>query len=142
MNPKRPVLLASCGADQIPSLSYGFDTSNCWGAVGSQPLWVLSGGESCFEQGYTPSLGQLHPKTTSARGREPWPSHPNGTTLRSQPPECWMRCPLKLHYRDFPRGPLVKNPPGNAGDLSSVPGLGTRIPHAARQLSPHTTTEI
>ena len=29
MNPKRPVLLAYCGAHQIPSLSYGSDTSTC-----------------------------------------------------------------------------------------------------------------
>ena len=71
MNPNRPVLLAYCGADQIPSLSYGFDTSNCWDAAGSQSLWVLSGEESCFEQGHSPSLGQLHPKTAWARGRSP-----------------------------------------------------------------------
>ena len=25
---------------------------------------------------------------------------------------------------DFPGGPVVKNPPANAGDLGSVPGLG------------------
>lgn len=25
--------------------------------------------------------------------------------------------------RDFPGGPMVKNPPARAGDMSSVPGL-------------------
>ena len=25
---------------------------------------------------------------------------------------------------DFPGGPVVKNPPGNAGDTGSIPGLG------------------
>ena len=30
--------------------------------------------------------------------------------------------------------PVVKNPPCNAGDVGSIPGLGTRIPHAAEQL--------
>ena len=25
---------------------------------------------------------------------------------------------------DFPGGPVVKNPPANAGDLGSIPGLG------------------
>ena len=43
-------------------------------------------------------------------------------------------------YRDFPGGPVVKNPPYNAGDVGSIPGQGTKIPHAAEQLNPHTTT--
>ena len=25
---------------------------------------------------------------------------------------------------DFPGGPVVKNPPANAGDMGSIPGLG------------------
>ena len=41
---------------------------------------------------------------------------------------------------DFPGGPLVKNLPSNAGDMDSIPGQGTKIPHAAGQLSLHTTT--
>ena len=36
---------------------------------------------------------------------------------------------------DFPGGPVVKNPPCNAGDTSSIPGQGTKISHAAEQLS-------
>ena len=32
---------------------------------------------------------------------------------------------------DFPGDPVVKNLPSNAGDTSSVPGWGTKIPHAA-----------
>ena len=35
---------------------------------------------------------------------------------------------------DFPDGPVVRNLPCNAGDLSSIPGQGTRIPRAAGQL--------
>ena len=35
---------------------------------------------------------------------------------------------------------MVKNPPSNAGDSGSIPGLGTKIPHATRQLSLHTAT--
>ena len=42
--------------------------------------------------------------------------------------------------QDFPGGPVVKNPPSNAGDVSSIPGQGTKIPHAEGQLSPHATT--
>ena len=32
--------------------------------------------------------------------------------------------------------PVVKNPPGNAGDTGSLPGWGIKIPHAVGQLSP------
>ena len=35
---------------------------------------------------------------------------------------------------DFPGGPVVKNMPSNAGDTGSIPGQGTKIPHAMRQL--------
>ena len=52
-----------------------------------------------------------------------------------------------FHAGDFPGGPVVntpskkkKNPPFNAGDASSIPGPGTKIPHAAGQLSPVTTS--
>ena len=45
--------------------------------------------------------------------------------------------------KDFPGGPVVKNPPYNAGDTGSIPGQGTKIPHATGQLSRHaTTTEL
>ena len=42
--------------------------------------------------------------------------------------------------RNFPGGPVVKNPPFNAGDTALIPGQGTKIPHAEGQLSPHATT--
>ena len=49
----------------------------------------------------------------------------------------------KTKNRDFPGGPVVKNPPSNAGDLGSILGWGTKIPHATGQLSPHApTTEL
>ena len=34
-----------------------------------------------------------------------------------------------------PGGPVVKNLPSNAGDEGSIPDLGTKISHAAGQLS-------
>ena len=38
---------------------------------------------------------------------------------------------------------MVRNLPCNAGDANSIPGPGTKIPHAAEQLSPHvSTTEL
>ena len=42
--------------------------------------------------------------------------------------------------RDFPGGPVVKNPPSNAGDADSIPAQGIKIPHAVGQLSLHATT--
>ena len=41
---------------------------------------------------------------------------------------------------DFPDGPVVKNPSGNAGDMGSIPGQRTKIPRAAEQLSLSATT--
>ena len=40
---------------------------------------------------------------------------------------------------NFPSGPVVKNLPSNAGDMGSILGPGTKVPHATEQLSPHTT---
>ena len=36
---------------------------------------------------------------------------------------------------------MVKNPPSNAGDAGSIPGRGTKIPHATGQLGPRTANE-
>ena len=46
----------------------------------------------------------------------------------------------KHFFRDFLDGPEVKNLPGNAGDVGSIPGQGTKIPHAKEQLSPRAPT--
>jgi len=40
---------------------------------------------------------------------------------------------------DFPGGPVVKNPPANAGDTGFDP-WSRKIPHAAGQQCPCTTT--
>ena len=39
--------------------------------------------------------------------------------------------------KDFPGSPVVKNLPCIAGYAGSIPGWGTKIPHAAEQLSQH-----
>ena len=39
-----------------------------------------------------------------------------------------------------PGGPVVKNLSCNAGDTSSIPVVGTRIPHVIEQLNPCSTT--
>ena len=47
---------------------------------------------------------------------------------------------VETNMGDFPGGPVVKNPPSNAGDAGSIPGWGTEIPHTTGQLSPRATT--
>ena len=47
----------------------------------------------------------------------------------------------KSSFGGFPGGLVVKNLPCNAGDVSSIPGRGTRVPHAVGQLSPLATSE-
>ena len=42
-----------------------------------------------------------------------------------------------LWVRDFPGGPVVKNPPFNARDTSLIPSHGTKTLHAVGQLTPH-----
>ena len=42
--------------------------------------------------------------------------------------------------RDVPGGPVVKNLPGSAGVMGSIPGRGTKIPHAVEQLSLNSET--
>lgn len=46
-----------------------------------------------------------------------------------------LGCALNTLLEDFPGGPVVKNPPAHTGDTGSIPGLGTKIPHATGQLS-------
>ena len=49
-------------------------------------------------------------------------------------------CILKVGSKNFP-SPVVKNLPCKAGDVSSVPGQGTKTPHATEQLSHVTQLE-
>ena len=41
---------------------------------------------------------------------------------------------------DFLGGPVVENSPTNAGEMCSIPALGTKIPHTEGQLSLCATT--
>ena len=43
---------------------------------------------------------------------------------------------IKTKHRDFPGGPVVKNPPSNAGAAGLIPGRGTKIPHAGGATKP------
>ena len=42
----------------------------------------------------------------------------------------WNKKNSKNHG-DFPGGPVVKTSPSNTGSEGSIPGRGTKIPHAA-----------
>ena len=46
----------------------------------------------------------------------------------------------KTSLRDFPSGPMIRNPPSNAEDTGSIPGQGTKILHVSGQLSPWSAT--
>ena len=61
----------------------------------------------------------------------------SGSKREEQYMTCTKYYEGKEGKRDFPGGPVVKNPPCNAG---SIPGRGTKIPHAAGQLSPRAAT--
>ena len=39
--------------------------------------------------------------------------------------------PSESHVWDFPDGPVVKNLPCNTENVSSIPGLGTKVPHTS-----------
>ena len=58
--------------------------------------------------------------------------------------EQWVTCAhpsINVNSWDFPGGPAVENPPSNVGDVGSIPGQGTKIPHVAGLLGPHATTK-
>ena len=49
------------------------------------------------------------------------------------------RSHVRLKSRFGGLGGVVMNPPSNAGDVSSISGQGTKIPHATERLSPWAT---
>ena len=50
--------------------------------------------------------------------------------------------PQESQAWDFPGGPVIKNPPSNAGDMGSIPVWGTKIIHAVGQISTSTQLNI
>ena len=62
------------------------------------------------------------------------------TESKHQPTSSWFPCksdraPFLSHLRggrclDLPGGPVVKNPPCNAGNSGLIPSQGTKIPQA------------
>ena len=52
----------------------------------------------------------------------------------------FLKCSKNSFPWDFPGDSVVKNLSSNAREMGSIPGLGTKIPHAVGQLSWFTTT--
>ena len=48
---------------------------------------------------------------------------------------------IRINTRGLPGGPVVKNPPSNAGDSGWIPRRGTKMPHAGHLSLGATTTE-
>ena len=109
------------------------------------PLMLLGGSYKygCLTNSakYISSAQQPHMASdfsiSGSREREHF--HPHGKF-------CWQCFNRKLKnaeiYRNFPGDPVVKNQPCNSGDAGLIPVQGTKVPHAAGQLSPHTTARV
>ena len=54
---------------------------------------------------------------------------------------CKVQSLINISSWGFPGGPAVKNLPSNAVYVGSVPGWGTKVPHAVEQVSPRVATE-
>ena len=76
-------------------------------------------------------MGQRSTRAVQA-GPQPSEQH----ILGCQAPETDLQ---RGDFEDFPGSPVVKHPTCNAGDVGSIPDQGTKIPHAAGQLSPCAT---
>ena len=59
--------------------------------------------------------------------------------LKSLTDSTALKNAVKVSVGDFSGGPIVKNPPLNAGDMGLILGWGTRIPRAMGQLTLHAT---
>ena len=85
------------------------------------------------------------PSPCSPRARGALNSH-GGPPVLTTWSECLVLGRKKMAWeegmmrRDFPGGPVVKNPLCNARDVGSTRDWGTKIPRAMEQLSQHTTT--
>ena len=61
------------------------------------------------------------------------PTDDKNTDVRDAGEDLEQNCSLKYEWQDFPGGPVVKNPPTNAGDMGLIPA--GKISHASGQLS-------
>ena len=80
------------------------------------------------------------PQEGGGQGRRAPVSHTSSATQMHSPLSCQILL-IKHKFRNTPGGPVVKNLPSSARDMGSVPGGGTKIPHAAGKLSQWTANE-
>ena len=74
--------------------------------------------------------------------------HPRSAEQMQRKQHCGNTVKMKIftkHCRkftlgDIPGGPEINNPPASAGDMGSIPGPGTKIPHALEQRNLCATT--
>ena len=79
----------------------------------------------------------------SRLGWNPRVSHLRFLALHLQALQTWqLNLTLENLIRNFPGGPVVKNPPCNAGNASWIPDGGTKIPQATEQLSPRAAIRV
>ena len=85
------------------------------------------------------NLGRVwsHPGTQNAGEEKAGVLQKGKRYLRKCRSRIWTRVDKP---REFPGGPVVKNPAFNAGDRGSIPSRATKIPYAMGQLSLHATT--
>ena len=79
--------------------------------------WRLTG---CLPKAKGPELRQSLGKLMRSRGQSPPHLHPRLVRVKGD-------------ARDFPGGPVVKNPPSNAENTNSILVWGTKIPRATGQ---------
>ena len=96
-----------------------------------------------FQSNILRTAQSLHQTVSDIHGSE-MRTEPRGSFLFG-PSLCLVPKSAFPHFRseklgDFPDGPMIENSPPKAGDVGSIPGLGTKISHAVGQLSLCTAT--
>ena len=94
------------------------------------------GDQPCPHRDFRPLASPPCPGPVLATG--PSSPHPQAALghRRCDPLPCaWEVRVMEGKQGDFPGGSLVENSPSSAGDVGSIPGQGTKVPHPMGQLS-------
>ena len=131
---QHPGRLWLCSAHTFPSTPAHAPDSWPWGFASSPiPTPMCVSALRCHPSSphFTHNTLPLGPAQTGP-GAHGFPRPGCPDTLKTvQLKKQQKNCPVKNKLGgDFPGGPVVKNLPCNAGDVISVPGQGSKIPHA------------
>ena len=107
------MILAICAAHSFPRVGQGMATGT---STSPGPL-----GTTLRRQQRIPKVRMNHQTHTS-----------HWSYFFGDPNCSNSHCLPNWQQEAFPGGPVVKNPPFNAGHTGSVPGWGTKIPHAVQ----------